>query len=602
MAHIKFRQVSIANFGPFAGEQTLALDGIPGLIFVSGRNEVKPELVANGIGKSHLFDAITFGSYGRTADGTRGPDLINWHTGETAVVALQLQRDGIAHTIRRTIRPNSLTLQRRGEEAHPVEQHVIDDLLGCRLEAFLACVHHGQGLESFLDMGPTAQLDLLSELLDLEIYARASDIAKQSADAAMAKINECNVSLAAARGKLIELDRQVDELDTKESKYLRQRYQFLRDVDREKTGWQRQLVVEQRKCADFRRQLAEIDDTELRALKVTADKASHDLARQSAESHMLRTRRAQLYRALKETLTCPTCNRPFADAAKAENHAKEELKKIDAELAGFDTAIKELRTKENSSTTRLLSMSKQHSDLSNDINAKLREQDGVVGRLEGTIAQLESRKKELSVEPNPYTVEIEDLNQRMADARGHVGRLNFKLLAAMRREASFSYWTKGFKDLRLSVVEAALMQLTLQVNNVLGRLGLDDWRLVVEAEGITKAGTVKRGMRIAVMMGNQERPVSRVSFGERQRLRLAIALGVADMIQSITGSSFNLEMFDEPTSWLTQPGVESLLSVLTDRAVVNSRRILIADHRSHSWPFQSTVTIVKDQQGARFDG
>ena len=86
------------------------------------------------------------------------------------------------------------------------------------------------------------------------------------------------------------------------------------------------------------------------------------------------------------------------------------------------------------------------------------------------------------------------------------------------------------------------------------------------------------------------------SGGEGQRVRLAVAMGLASLIQRQAGISINFEVFDEPTQFLSETGIENLLECLRHRAAVLHKSIWLCDHRtllcsnfSEIWVVRKTV-------------
>jgi DNA repair exonuclease SbcCD ATPase subunit len=474
-------------------------------------------------------------------------------------------------------------------------------LLGRNFEAYLASVHHAQNIASFLDKGPTAQLDLLSELLDLEVYERAADVASDWAKKEQKAIGDINVNVAGKRGQLFTLEQQEDKLEVREMTYLRKRVRFLLECDNQIAGWRKQLQIDQRKLDDVNYKIENVDEKEVKEEKRISEEAAHTLARVSAESHLLRTRRAQLVTALRETYRCPTCGRLFEDSERAVNHAEKELNRVDSELKELDEKIRELRARNEQATKRFLNLSKEINDELEGLHQYRKTHETAITTARTNIEQLQKQRRDFQSGDNPFTADTADVADEINCIRNAIERKMFALDSAIGREASLAFWSKGFKDLRLSVVEMALAHLTMEVNNKLDQLGLPNWRLAVEAEGITKTGNIRRGMRIAVLIDGIERPMGRVSQGSRQRLRIAVMLGIADMIEYATGGRFNIELFDEPTAWLSKSGVTALLTVLQDRARLRNRRIYLADHRSYAFPVDDRLTVVRRRDGATIE-
>jgi len=55
---------------------------------------------------------------------------------------------------------------------------------------------------------------------------------------------------------------------------------------------------------------------------------------------------------------------------------------------------------------------------------------------------------------------------------------------------ALSFWVGGFKRVRLFIVEQALQQLELEINNSLGSLGLLDWHIKLDVERENKSGGI----------------------------------------------------------------------------------------------------------------
>jgi DNA repair exonuclease SbcCD ATPase subunit len=133
-------------------------------------------------------------------------------------------------------------------------------------------------------------------------------------------------------------------------------------------------------------------------------------------------------------------------------------------------------------------------------------------------------------------------------------------------------------------------------------LGLIEWELGFQVDRETAKGTLQRGFNVAVLSPHNTKavPWEAWSGGEGQRLRLAANMGLADLIRSRTGTTLNLEVWDEPTQGLSPRGVADLLESLAQRARNEGRQIWIVDHRSYDFGgFAGTATIVKSQSGSR---
>jgi exonuclease SbcC len=166
-----------------------------------------------GAGKSSLIDAITFALYGtvpRYANQRRIEPVISQGAVE-AKVRLDFSVDGVEYTAVRVARLGSrggastreARLQ-RGEEVLAGDADSVSDeverLLGLSYSHFTTCVVLPQGeFQRFLHDTPRSRQDLLVQLLDLDIYERVAQMARQRA--------------SSSEGRLVTIDDQLRELE-----------------------------------------------------------------------------------------------------------------------------------------------------------------------------------------------------------------------------------------------------------------------------------------------------------------------------------------------------------------------------------------------------
>jgi DNA repair exonuclease SbcCD ATPase subunit len=158
------------------------------------------------------------------------------------------------------------------------------------------------------------------------------------------------------------------------------------------------------------------------------------------------------------------------------------------------------------------------------------------------------------------------------------------------------YWVQGFKEVSLMMVSDILTQLELEVNNYLYSFGLHDWKIEFSVDSVTKTGKARKGFAVTIKPPHAEAsvPWNSYSGGETQRLRLAGALGLSDLILACFGLMPGLEAWDEPSQFLTTQGVNDLVQSLRDRALSTSRQIFLIDHRNlDAGKFDGIYTVVK---------
>ena len=71
-------------------------------------------------------------------------------------------------------------------------------------------------------------------------------------------------------------------------------------------------------------------------------------------------------------------------------------------------------------------------------------------------------------------------------------------------------------------------------------------------------------------------------MGRQQRLRLAGRIGMSTMISSSRGVESGVEVWDEPTQYLSEEGIEELKELLRVRAERYGLKIFLVDHRAYA--------------------
>jgi DNA repair exonuclease SbcCD ATPase subunit len=151
------------------------------------------------------------------------------------------------------------------------------------------------------------------------------------------------------------------------------------------------------------------------------------------------------------------------------------------------------------------------------------------------------------------------------------------------------------------VVEEALQQLEIEVNNNLASLGLTDWLVKFDVERENKSGGLTKGFVVFVHPSGHEHPMrfEAYSGGETQRLRLAGDLGLANLIMERAGLVSTIEFLDEPSEHLSQGGLLDLCETLYQRAIDNNKRIWLVDHHALEFgDFAGQLTAIMTDKGS----
>lgn len=589
MRKFVFKSLSLSNFRSFAETQTLKLDSDAGLVLITGENKVDARLGGNGVGKSTIFDAISFALFGKTGTGVKSPDLKNWNNDDKTIVVLDFNIEKWSYVIERHIKPNLLLLN--GNE---VPQDEIDNIIGISHEMFIVSVLHGQNSVRFLDLSSALQLEYFTSLLNLDLYTNAGKIAGDKVDSISSSIDHIEKQMLYDRSAIIEQEARLEDVQSKEIKWLRKRISIVSDLQRELDSVDQQIEA-------IKRIPDKIDVIDTRYYDAAVKMERKDRSYFDGLYDELQQVKSELKRvktAYDDVGICSACGQTLPDAAKAKKNNLDKQIRLREKRDNIYDNMYRAEIALNTSVKNLAFQKKKLDNLRAKEDKFVSSKAFDLQRLGFIKANQEDEIAKYMVKKTPYGEEIEILETRLNSLQSYIVRYKDKINSNKETLRNYQFWEKSFKDLRLRVIDTALAQMTFRSNSALHDLGLPQWKISVQAESLNKSGSVRRSMRILAGKGDELKPIGCFSGGETQRLRLAVAIGFSDLIQSIIGIEFNIELWDEPSSWLSQRGVLDLLDVLSERAELNNKSIFVADHRSLDYAFSEIITVTKTVDGS----
>jgi DNA repair exonuclease SbcCD ATPase subunit len=585
---ISLTGIKLNNFRSFIGSTTIDLTTGAGLKLISGDNRAEPRLGANGAGKSTLWDAVCFVLYGTSVRGLRSSDLVSYGKLNTSA-QLSLAIDGAATTIQRSAPPNRLFIG--GEQ---VDQQAVEELVGLTKARFLNSVIFGQAVPLFIDLPVPARGDLLDEVLDLEMWMQAADLATQRHKAATQSLTVVREAIQRTLGqqeglgdfeRFRELEEAWQAQKTARFEELMERFE---EMETQHAALAQALATPL-VLLDERRLSQEASLARTRNTEAISKKSALDVEMSMIEANIL---------FFQENETCPTCEQPI-DASHVEAFADrvtprvEELDKLIANASlDIETTAGTAHAADATWRAAIFTNQQHRNDLA-VLTAK-------VESLERELGRMEQEAVRLSEEASPYEAQAQEAVAEYQRLEGVLELQKIDEQHALTAQQSFDFWRQGFRRVRLYCLERVLEELSLETRNSLLALGLPEWGIVFKTATETRSGTVKLGVQIDVSSPDAQSKFDMMSGGESQRARLAVSLGLANLIQRWAGVRFDFEVFDEPTAWLSEQGVEDLLESLRARAEAGNRSIWICDHRAlaHSG-FVEQLCVIKDEAGSR---
>lgn len=615
MPEVEFLALSIQGFKSFKADSVLKFPRSEGFYFLSGVNRLNPELGPNGVGKSSVWDALTWLLYEKTARNLKAGNIANWEQQDLCSVFAAARIDGVHYEITRTWNPNTLFASKNGQDPKKLTNAELIDLIGIDYEGWLNCVVLGQFNKLFFDLSPGDKLSQFTRALKLDVWLDAADAAKKKATAFDEAIVAAKQKVASAKGSVKVLKQELASAE-RESK--------LRDWKKERSSLETRKKETKAKTREIESKIAKQRsllnkwEGRTRVLEKKLIKASKVNTKLIEEKSNIA---GQMYACEKDLAgfvvrikkleklkgNCPVCGQVVT-----KDSQKTTIARIRTESEWVAMEQDKLRQKLELQKSLLAKNEKRSEILDKKLNNVQADQRKAESSLQSyyrdlsdcksALVALDQSMRGVKEKQKSDALRIEKLSRKLKKYRGIIKES--RELAGHSKVALIEarFWQDAFKDVRLWVVDSALLELEVEVNNALAQLGLSEWKVRFEVEKENKSGGITRGFVVHVMSPQTESfvPWESWSGGEAQRLRIAGQLGLASLIRNRTGFASNLEVWDEPTTHLTSEGINDLLQFFEMRATMLKRQIWLVDHHSLSFGgFTDQYLVVKSASGSR---
>lgn len=603
--YLEFEEILINHFKAFTSTPVrFPLTGKrAGVRFIRGRNEAEPALGSNGASKSSIADAFLWCLCGVTVEGLRTPDVTPW-VGGSPGVSVRFRVDDKPHTVSRLTDPNRVLID--GKEA---DQDAVDQIIRLPLEVIKNAVILGQGQGLFFDLTPKNKMDVFSAALNLERWEERAQTASEAVKVIEAELSQLEAKYNQTNNTADGLERAVKSVRAASEEWHTKNLKERKDLEAELKVAEKELtLIEKRQGnADLiydgaTAELAAINKG-LGALVKARDEAQNEWNKAELVVTGLKQ---ELSRSIKGD-TCPSCGQSLKGSAyfthradltrrlaEAQDklktgrggHLASSLKKAVLALAAANDSAEKFRDKAADAQSTL-----------NNVNLE-------AGRLRGRYDELKQRFRAAEDRPNPHRATIENMTRQIRDLDRKLDTIEADIKRTKEDLAHTVPWVKGFKDVRLQLLEELMQELELATNSLLPESGLLKWKVLYSLEKETKKGTIQQGINVSILSPKNKTAVKWQAFsgGERNRLRLVGALALAEVLLRHAEVETNLEIIDEPTRDLSIEGVQDLCEYLAARAERLDKDTFFIDHMAvESSHFVDVLTVVKTDKGAHLE-
>lgn len=613
------KKLTLNGFKSFRNENVFIFPSTPGLYFLSGRNEVDIYLGSNGAGKSTIWDGLCWVLFGKTVRGIRAGDIANWGSEKGFYGIFEWENADNTYTLLRSWKPNKLLLTINNDDPIDVVQEDVDSTFGLTYDSFLFSILMGQSRPMFLDLRSSEQSQLFSEVFMLNRWLEYSDKAsketKELKDDLVViekSISALNAALDRMCGEHASIEKQMLAWK-KDNKYKKQ--ELLNSIDtlsRLINKIKSDILV-----LNYESSLLDSEKTELSAciekLKSEIKEIENsliDLNKRIIEFgstlKAYKNDADNLYEHSKSDFKCNCCMQPVS-----REYALSAVRKIEKSIKRVESDLKKTQKLKRSKDSEFKNVSRNKLDFESDysvvvdelqhVKSDIRFKQGQLKAVHGEKSRYEKESDVLHAKSNPFNESLESLEYEIGVTKQHLGTANRASAFISEKAKQTEFWVKGFKEIRLFVISEFLAQLEAEVNNALIKLGLSGWMINFSVEKETKSKTIKKGFHVLIKSPHNKNlvPWESWSGGESQRLRLAGNMGLSNLILSQYGVMSDIEIWDEPSTHLGKEGVNDLLELLRDRALLNNKQIWIVEHNALDFgDFAGSALVIKNENGS----
>ena len=529
----------------------------------------------NGTGKTTIVNALSYGLFGDPLTNIRRDNLINKTNGKAMLVTLEFDCNGNSYKIERGRKPNVLKFYVNEQEQEIVDeaqgdsretQDAINKLLGMSHLMFKHVVALNTYTEPFLSMKANDQREIIEQLLGVTLLSEKAETLKTQIKDSKALMAQEEYQIDAAEKSNVKIQETIASLETRKKLWYEQRDKDVIKLD--------SAIAE----------LEQVDiDSEISAHKLLEQWNENSTAMQRYKREMLTLEQA-LERNSKQVAKidsdldyakearCPTCEQELHDdkhkaLLEELQHQHDDAKKYQEQVT-YD--ISKVQKQIDNIGDVVMKPDTYYDSAEQAYNHK------------STMAHLKQQLEDKALETDPYTAQIEDLQN---EAIQEVSWDKLNQISRLKDHQEFLYKLLTSKDsfIRKRIIDQNLAFLNQRLAQYLQRIGLPH--------------TVKflNDLTVEIQELGRDLDFDNLSRGERNRLILSLSWSFRDVWESLY-TPVNLLFVDELIdNGLDASGVESALGILKQMARERNKNIFLISHKDElQGRVNNTLNVIKE--------
>jgi DNA repair exonuclease SbcCD ATPase subunit len=586
---LNIKRVTMRNFLSVGNvPQSLELND-PGLCLILGENlDIGGVNSRNGVGKSTILQAISFGLFGAPLSNIKKDNLVNSTNSKNMVVTIDFESNGKQYRVERGRKPqffryfinDGLIVEPDSDEGQGEGKNTqleINKVLGFSHDMFRHIIAMNTYTEPFLKLKPGDQRVLIEELLGITQISIRSENLKELIKNTKDSIKEEEYRIKATLDSNQKIQNTINDLTNKSNTWQNARHSRIATAESQ---------LEELQNLNIDR---EIDNhhklVDYRTLTTMLTQGQKDLKRHEQDlvgkDNMLSRLIANLAHA--EEHKCHTCGQEIHDAKhdKMIQDIKDQISNIEPELASAVSDVEasyaytaELQAglvtigDEPTTTYATLAQALEHKNTINNILEAIFREESSIDPYADQISTL-------------TTNGLQDVDEEtLVELNTFLKHQDF-LLKLLVNKDSF---------IRKKIVDQNSNQLNHRLNYYLEKLGLPH-----EVK-------FKSDLSVEIDLLGRDFDFEQLSRGEMNRVILATSWAFRDVWESLN-QGINLLFVDEYLdNGLDQQGSESALGILKRMASERAKSIFLISHKEDLISRVSKVLHVKKENGfTKFD-
>ena len=600
---ITFKELRWSNAFSYGTDNTVTLNGSP-LTQIVGKN---------GHGKSSIALIIEEVLYNQNSKKIKKADILNRYTKDkNYTIELDFDKDGVEYCVKttRTSTSSTVKLYRDGID---ISNHTatgtykaLEYIIGYDHKTFSQIVYQSSvGSLEFLTATDTARKKFLIDLLNLNIYTKASDVFKNLASDANKTVDAIQTKIGTIESWIKKY--QNFDLTPKEPVEEPEAPTELVSELNTKTNELKNIETTNKKIITnnkYKELLSKIKIGAAPSEPPTSDKINSlkvDLAVLKKE---LQEGGKLAAKCSEPISTCVTCKQTidnttmYSMAEDFRNNRRPELEKEIVKLTVFiedaETRVKDWKTHND----KVLEIEKYHALIDTDISEKLTDKDLLIEEINNLEEIINSINTRISNARNAnksiaeHNSKISVVSEQMDSMKKDLKELNAELVVKVSELTNLQVLVKAFSTTGLVAykIECLVKDLESLTNEYLAELA--DGRFQISFK-ITSSDK----LNVVVTDNGNDIDIIALSSGERARVNVCTLLAIRKLMQSLSNSRTNLLILDETVENLDAEGKEKLIEVLLKEENLNT--FLISHGFSH--PLLEKLQVTKSKNMSRIE-